>query len=155
MRNLLLSLLLLSISLKAMADGEYPYLTFESSDGSVVSIAVLKQVESGQTESGSIESLSLELTVEDGTLVAKNDEGKTIFTLTDLTKMYFSESDVTKESTGIQTIEGESSSQPIELYTTTGISLGQYKNLEAAKSKMVPGIYIVKSGRQQIKISIK
>jgi len=134
----------------AKADGEYPYLTFESSDGSVVSIAVIKNSNTAVTTS---ESLSLELKVSDGTLVATNDEGKKIFTLKDLTKMYFTDSDKTSESTSISSIEDEN--EMFELYTLTGISLGKFKDLDNAKTQLIPGVYIIKNNNHEMKISIK
>ena len=154
MKKLLLTLSFAFTFILANADGEYPYLTFESSDGSIVSIAVMKVSTEG-TSSSEVESLSLELQVSDGTLVATNDEGTTVFTLTDLTKMYFSESDNTTEATGIVTVDNSSSSNSVELFTLTGISLGHFSNVESAKSSLTPGVYIIKNKSQQIKISVK
>jgi hypothetical protein len=53
---------------------EYPYLVLQTTDGTVTAVGVE----------------SLTLTVSDGTLTVTNSEGTTAFTLTDLSKMYFS-----------------------------------------------------------------
>ena len=60
----------------AQAD-DYPYLTFETADGTKVSVA----------------AADLTLTISDGKLVVNN--GAQSFTLTELSKMYFSSTDVT------------------------------------------------------------
>lgn len=54
---------------------DYPYLTFQSADGT--------------TKSLSVESLFI--TFENGQLLATNVDGDEVLTLTDLTKMYFSD----------------------------------------------------------------
>lgn len=76
MKRLLLILMTVAGVLTAQAD-DYPYLTFETSDGTVQSVSTT--------------SLKLEIS---GDKLLVNDGEKT-FTLTDLKKMYFSTNDAT------------------------------------------------------------
>lgn len=76
MKRLLLILMTVAGVLTAQAD-DYPYLTFETSDGTVQSVSTT--------------SLKLEIC---GDKLLVNDGEKT-FTLTDLKKMYFSTNDAT------------------------------------------------------------
>ena len=78
MKKMLLSLTMMASSLTAMAQ-DYPYLTFETADGAKTSIS----------------TSSLTIKIQDGKLMAGSIE----LTLTDLNKMYFSNSD---ETTGIE-----------------------------------------------------
>ncbi len=150
MKKLFLFSLFLLSSLCSRADGEYPYLTFVSEDGSVKSISV-----QNVNSSSSSESVTLELTISDGSLVAKNSEGTTLFTLSDLSKMYFSLTDESSITDGIDNPKSELKSSAIEVFSLSGISLGKFTDIESVKSKMSPGVYILKMSDQQIKISIK
>ena len=76
MKRLLLILMTMAGVLAAQAD-DYPYLTFETSDGTVQSVSTT--------------SLKLEIS---GDKLLVND-GAQSFTLTDLKKMYFSTNDAT------------------------------------------------------------
>ena len=72
MKRLCLILLGLTFVSIMKADGEFPYLTFVGSDGTVTSLEV--------------ESLEMTVT-EDGNLVAVNGDGSKTFTLTSLAKI--------------------------------------------------------------------
>jgi len=74
---------MMASALSAMAD-DYPYLTFETADGTKTSIS----------------TASLTIHIQDGKLMAGTKE----LTLADLNKMYFSASD---ETTGIEAIDSE------------------------------------------------
>lgn len=76
MKRLLLILMTVAGVMTAQAD-DYPYLTFETSDGTVLSVSTT--------------SLKLEIS---GDKLLVND-GAQSFTLTDLKKMYFSTNDAT------------------------------------------------------------
>ena len=91
MKKMLLSLSMMASTLAAMAQ-DYPYLTFETANGTKTSIS----------------TSSLTIKIQDGKLMAGSIE----LTLTDLNKMYFSNSD---ETTGIEEVK------ILSLDDTTGI----------------------------------
>ena len=74
MRKLILTLVGMVCMTVVMADDTYPSLTIECADGSTTSLSVN----------------NLTMSVDDISLTAVNDNGTETFTLTDLTKMYFS-----------------------------------------------------------------
>ena len=82
MKRVLITCLILCAGLTAMHAEDYPYLTFELTDGTKASVP----------------AASLTLTINGTTLTA----GSQSFTLTNLSKMYFT---TTNMSTGIKSIE--------------------------------------------------
>ena len=139
MRRLCLILLGLTFVSIMKADGEFPYLTFVGSDGTVTSLGV--------------ESLEMTVT-EDGNLVAVNGDGSKTFTLTSLAKMYFSTGDESTAS-GISLTETESADNEVEVFTLTGIFLGKFANSAKAKESLEHGVYILKSKSQTFKITVR
>lgn len=73
MKKFLIPTLALMLATSASADS-YPYLSFQTADGSVVSLS----------------NSGLNLTVEGSQLVAQNEEGSSKFALADLSRMFFS-----------------------------------------------------------------
>ena len=108
------------------ADGTYSYLTFEMSDGAKVSV---------NTE-------SLKLTISGNTLKAGNQQ----FTLTNLTKMYFSTSDEST-TTGIEEVTSATLDDAIEIYDLQGH--------QVTKAQMRKGVYIVRTKERTCKIVVK
>ncbi|MBR6375482.1 MAG: hypothetical protein IKR91_04535 [Alloprevotella sp.] len=96
MRTTLLLFIFIIGGLAAHAE-EYPYLTFETTDGAKTSV--------------SVESLSL--TFSGTTLTA----GSQTFDLSNLTKMYFSTAD---ETTGIETLTVDALSEMTNIYDLQG-----------------------------------
>ncbi len=139
MKRLCLILLGLTFVSIMKADGEFPYLTFVGSDGTVTSLGV--------------ESLEMTVT-EDGNLVAVNGDGSKTFTLTSLAKMYFSTGDESTAS-GISLTETESADNEVEVFTLTGISLGKFADSAKAKESLEHGVYILKSKSQTFKITVR
>lgn len=139
MRRLFLFLLGMILFSSMKADGEFPYLTFIASDGTVTSLGV--------------ESLEMTVT-KDGNLVAVNSDGSKTFTLTSLAKMYFSLSDESTAS-GITMAEAEGTTGEVEVFTLTGISLGKFTNSTKAKESLKHGVYILKSKSQTLKITVR
>lgn len=125
---LLLSSVVLG-SLAAQAD-DFPYLTFETADGTKTSVS----------------AASLTITIADGTLTA---DGKT-FALADLSKMYFSASDVTAIDNVKNTVTGE-----VEVFTLDGIAMGKFDSLTEASSALKSGVYVVKSKSGTLKVKVK
>ena len=80
MKKILFLILFAGSALSSLAY-DYPYLAFQTSNGSVTTVAVE----------------SLTLTVSGSSLVATNDDGSVTLSLSDLSKMYFT----TEAATGI------------------------------------------------------
>lgn len=98
MKNLLLLLAVMVGTLTARADEPtYPYLTFETTEGMVVSVPVS----------------SLTITISSTTLTA----GEQTFTLSNLRKMYFSVSD---ETTDIRRVTATDWEDAIDIYDLNG-----------------------------------
>ena len=111
-------------ALTVQAD-DYAYLTFETTDGAKASVAVS----------------SLTLTISGSTLTA----GSQTFTLSNLSKMYFSASDETV--TGIEEITAATLDEAAEIYDLQGHKV--------SKDQMRKGIYIVKSSNRTYKMIVK
>lgn len=103
---------------------ENPYLTFEMTDGSKVTV----------------DASSLTITISGTTLTA----GGQSFTLTNLSKMYFSTSGGVSEIKSINTAE---INEATEIYDLNG--------RRVSKDQMRKGVYIVKSNSGTYKIAVK
>lgn len=119
----------------AFADGfEYNYLAFTNSNGVSQTVSVT----------------DLTITFADGKLVAVNGDGTKQFVLTDLTKMYF-----TDTPTGISEVTAEGNASQVEIYSVAGMFIGNYPNLAAAKSKLKAGVYVIRQKNKTTKIAIR
>ena len=105
---------------------DYTYLTFETTDGAKASVAVS----------------SLTLTISGSTLTA----GSQTFTLSNLSKMYFSASDEST-ATGIETISAVTLDEAAEIYDLQGHKV--------TKDQMRRGVYIVKSNSRTYKMIVR
>lgn len=121
MKKIALTLLILVGTLTAHADG-YTYLTFETTDGTKASVA--------------IESLTL--SINGTTLTAGTQQ----FTLSNLSKMYFSTTD--ESTTGIESISIESLDEATDIYDLQGHKV--------TKAQMRRGVYIVKTKSKTYKM---
>ncbi len=112
-------------------DYAYPYLVFETADGTKTSVAIT-----------------------DGTITIANGQltmGGQTFALADLSKMYFSTT-----TTGITNVNDNLNvNDEVSIYTLSGISLGKFQNVDAAKTALNKGIYVVKTVNTTYKIAIK
>ena len=127
MKSFILGILMMIGTLPAMA-GNYPYLTFELTDGAKVSVSVS----------------SLSLSVNGNTLKA----GAQTFTISNLSKMYFSSAD---ETTGGSTAIEELSTDDLEgkeIYDLNGHKLD-------SDAQLPRGVYIVKSKNKTCKIVVR
>lgn len=113
---------------------DYPYLTFQTSDGT--------------TKSVSVESLVI--TFSNGQLIATTDNGSQSFSLSQLKNMFFA---ANKDATAIQEIDNDSDA--IEVFTLSGHSLGQFATASEARNRIKSGVYIFKSKNKSAKIAIK
>lgn len=124
MKRLLFILMMMTGGL-AMQAADYPYLTFETTDGNKVSVS---------TE-------SLTLTVSGTTLTAGNQS----FTLVNLSRMYFSTSD--ESTTGISETVTADLNEVTDIY--------DLKGNKVSKSQMQKGVYIVKTNKGTFKMTVK
>ncbi len=114
---------------------DYPYMAFQTTDGIVKTVSVS----------------SLSLSVSKGVLIATSDDGTESFTLSDLSKMYFtSEAVVTK----VQNPESTGSSK-VEVTSLAGVFCGTFPSVEAARQSLPAGMYIVKNSKETFKIAVK
>ena len=127
MKSFILGILMMMGTLSAMA-GNYPYLTFELTDGAKVSVSVS----------------SLSLSVNGNTLKA----GAQTFTISNLSKMYFSSTDETNGgATAIEELTADDL-EGKEIYDLNGHRLDS----DALLSR---GVYIVKSKNKTCKIVVR
>ena len=125
MKKIILLLTVLAGTMTAQADS-YTFLTFETTDGAKASVSVEKLV----------------LTISGTTLTAGSQQ----FTLSNLSKMYFSTSD---ETTGISE---ELRVNSEEMATATFYDLhGKIVD----KSQLSKGVYIVKTKNRTYKIAVR
>ena len=128
MKKKLMTSALLMVMLSAQA-GDYTYLNVEKADGTVISLT----------------ASDLTITFADGYLVAGSEK---IAALTDLSKMYFSN---TEGTTGISSIsDGEdfTAGDADAVYDLSGRQLPQ-------GSQLRKGVYIVKKNGRTLKMHVK
>ena len=132
MKSFILGILMMVGTLPTMAES-YPYLTFELTDGTKVSVSVS----------------SLTLTVNGTTLKA----GSQTFTISNLSKMYFSSTDETSGATAIDELTADDL-EGKEIYDLNGHKIElQITNYELPK--LPRGVYIVKSKNKTCKIVVR
>ena len=124
MKRVLITCLILCAGLITMHAEDYPYLTFELTDGTKASVP----------------AASLTLTINGTTLTT----GSQSFTLTNLSKMYFT---TTNMSTGIKSIENGELTNDSEIYDLQGHKV--------TKAQMKKGVYIIKTKEKTYKIVVK
>ncbi len=124
MKKIVLFLTVFVGTLTAQA-GDYTYLTFETTDGAKASVAVE----------------GLTLSISGTTLTA----GMKTFTLSNLSKMYFSTSD--ESTTGIETVSIETLDEATDIYDLQGHKI--------TKEQMRKGVYIVKTESMTYKIVVR
>ena len=128
MKKIVLLLMTLVGALAVQAEDTYTYLTFETTDGAKASLPVS----------------SLTLTISGNTLTA----GSESFTLSNLSKMYFSNGD---ETTGINEIDvlqtDDLLSESTDIYDLQGHKV--------SREQMRKGIYIIKTKSKTYKMIVK
>lgn len=125
MKTKVLTLLLLLVAMMAQA-ADYPYLTFEMTDGQKTSVSVT----------------SLSISIADGKLTV----GGQTFDLSSLSKMYFS---TASETTDISVVKNSQLTidDDAEIYDLQGRRL--------SKDQMRHGIYVVKTKNGTFKVNMK
>lgn len=129
-RNLLIGMF--AIGSTAALAYDYPYLVFQTTDGNATSVEVS----------------DLTISVNGTSLVVTNGDGTQTFTLSDLSKMYFS------QTAGIDDIRDDNG-QAVEVFRLSGQRVGSFIDLRSARQQLEKGIYIVKTNGQTSKISIQ
>lgn len=128
MKKIVLLLMTLVGALAVQAEDTYTYLTFETTDGAKASLPVS----------------SLTLTISGNTLTA----GSESFTLSNLSKMYFSNDD---QTTAINEIDYSQTddllSESTDIYDLQGHKI--------SKEQMRKGIYIIKTKSKTYKMIVK
>ena len=124
MKKIFILLTVLLATLTAQAEG-YTYLTFETTEGAKASV--------------SVENLTL--TISGTTLTAGSQQ----FTLSNLSKMYFSTSDET--ATGIEEINSAAIEEATDIYDLQGHKV--------SKEQMKKGVYIVKTNSRTYKMVVR
>ena len=122
----ILATILMMVGIMTASAADYPYLTFETTDGEKISVSVS----------------SLTMTISGTTLTV----GSQTFTLTNLNKMYFSTTDEST-TTGINEIKNVSLDECTEIYDMNG--------MKVTRQQMTKGIYIVKTNKGTHKIIMK
>lgn len=117
--------LMMMMGTMAVHAADYTYLTFETNDGAKASVAVD----------------GLALTISGTTLTA----GSQSFTLSNLSKMYFSTSDET--TTGIEEITNAVLDEATDIYDLQGHKV--------TKEQMRKGVYIVKTKSRTYKMVVR
>jgi hypothetical protein len=123
MKKIVFILMALVGALNVQAE-EYTYLTFETTDGAKISVDVS----------------SLTLTISGNTMTA----GSQTFTLSNLSKMYFSN---TNETTAIEEITTATLDEEADIYDLQGH--------QVTKEQMRRGVYIVKTKSKTYKMIVK
>jgi len=107
----------------------YNYLTFVTTDGTATSLS----------------ASGLSLTYSNGVLTASDG---TTFTVSELAKMYFS------ETSGVKEVTTEQDGQ-MQLFTTSGAYIGTFSSKDEALNGQRPGIYLLKGNGKTIKVAVK
>lgn len=130
MRKLILSLSALASTLAVSAD-TYPYLSFQTADGSIQSFA---------TE-------SLTMTYKDGQLTVTTPDGAQTLDAAQLTRMFFA-----TEASGIENVP-LSADGKTDVYTTAGMHIGTFATPAEARKAMQGGIYVIRQNGKTLKMT--
>ena len=139
MKKSLLTIMSALFAFSAWAD-DYDYLAFQKTDNSIMAFA----------------SRDIQISFSDASTSVKTADGETYsFTTADLVKMSFSATDNSTNAINSLLFDG---TEEIELFTTSGLSVGKFSSIESASSSLPRGIYIAKSstqGKASAKIVLK
>lgn len=139
MKKSLLTIMSALFAFSAWAD-DYDYLAFQKRDNSIVAFA----------------SRDIQISFFDTSTSVKTADGETYsFTTADLVKMSFNATDNSTNAINSLLFDGV---EEIELFTTSGVSVGKFSSIESASSSLPRGIYVAKSstqGKASAKIFLK
>lgn len=133
MKKLLLLLLISCATLIATAT-DYPYL-------------VIRQLDGSETY---VKSNGLSFKISDGQLTTTHTDGNSTFVFSNLESMQFSATPA-----GITSISANGT-DPVELYTTSGVFIGKFTSIDAAQRKITSsGVYLIKQKDKTAKMLIQ
>ena len=115
---------------------DYQYLTIEKKDGTALSIT----------------AVGLNITYADGKMTATNGTETATLALTDLSRMFFSNS---KEATAIAAIEDLQPETAATVYDLSGRIVANEVLPSALSSQLRKGVYIVRQNTKTVKIQVK
>lgn len=115
------------MTLPANANG-YDYLTFEDNSGQLTSMTVT----------------NLKITIADNNLVVTNADGTLQFPISSMAKMFFA------ETSGVGELPATDGGEVVA-YTTAGVRIGKFKDIEAARRSLAKGIYLFKTQGKTLK----
>jgi hypothetical protein len=128
----IMAALLVALGMQAY---DYPYLSFQTSEGTVQSVSVNELI----------------ITFSNGQLVLTNTDGDQTISLSDLSYMFFSKEANTAGVTRI----GDATNQTVEVFTVNGLALGRFESIQKAKAELKPGLYLMKSNGKTQKVVIR
>ena len=115
---------------------DYQYLTIEKKDGTALSIT----------------AVGLNITYADGKMTATNGTETATLALTELSRMFFSNS---KEATAIAAIEDLQPETAATVYDLSGRLVANEVLPSALSSQLRKGVYIVRQNTKTVKIQVK
>lgn len=113
----------------------YPYLSFETQDGTIRSVSVN----------------SLTMTFANGKLLANNGTDSYEIDAASLSRMYFSADNLT----AITDVKAGNSLGKLDVYTLSGVQIGSFNSTDALRNSVSAGVYIVKSNGKTLKVAVK
>lgn len=131
MKKLIMTMAAMTVGMTASAD-VYPYLSFETNEGEVVSVGVE----------------NLQMTFEDGKLMVSATDGTKEFAVADLSRMFFSATTAIKEIP-------VTTNHKKAVYSLSGTFLGSYATTDDIRTALGNGTYIVKDNNNATKIMAK
>lgn len=134
MKRQTLTALILSGTLAAQAV-DYQYLTIEKNDGTAQSLT----------------AVGISITYGNGTLTATNGSETATFALTDISRMFFSN---TKDATAIADIRTVTDDGKATVYDLAGRQVAEGR-MHDVKAKLPKGVYLVKLNGKTLKVQIK
>lgn len=134
-KKLLSFIIVLALSCGAAAAGSTLQLAFMTGDGNVTAI----------------DATSLSMTVSEDHLLVSNSTGSMSLNLSDLVKMYFTDS-----ASGMELMPVNMTATEVCAYTTDGRFAGKFDSVTKAMSSLPAGIYILKTtDNQTLKIAVR
>lgn len=133
MKKTILTMALAAISVVGTYADDYGYLTFEALDGAQTSVAVD----------------NLKITVVDGNLQVTNGAESATLPVASLSKMFFS------STSGVDAALLPDGNTDVKAYALSGVCVGTYRNAATAAAALPKGVYILKSGNETKKITIR
>lgn len=125
--------IVLMAATSAASPSDYTSITFVKTDGTQTAVSVSNLV----------------MTVENGAITAVSNDSSVDIPLDQLLSFHFS-----NDPAGVDDVEIDYS-QPVEVFDTTGKSLGSYDDVRTAVGLLQPGIYVMKTPAKTFKTVVK